>query len=656
MLSLQTGLTGLRASQAAMDVSANNIANADNQYYTRRDINFASLPTTNVFGFEIGSGVKVHSIQRAYTGVIADSIASNQSAQGLTKATLGYQTQIESIVSPGAGSLQNRLEEFYEELNALTTEPGNTLRRNLVVEKAQLMTTEIQEISNDFVRLKRSAFEEVRSEIEIVNSGLERIGQLTKSIRSRVSIGVPADELMNERDRLIDEIAQKIDVKITTFPDGQVKITGANNQLQIGEPGIQLTLEGLKDGEFQIGVKGVEGELKVGSGSLAAFQRINNEVIPEYQAQLESMTQELIRNVDNAHAQGVGREGSFRILAGRRTVSATDIPLSNAETQFPIESGKLYVSITDEFGESRLESIDIDVVSDSLEDVANKLTSIDGLNAIADPDTRLLSINSSPGSFFDFTGKLETLPDTTQITGTSAPRISGEYNGDINGEFRFEVISGGEVGVTEDMEIEIRDQNGFKITSIEVGKGYVAGSEIEIVDGVKVSFDSGNLNPGDRFTTEVVATPDESGLLVSLGINSFFEGNSAETIGINRELLENSDRLATSKTGAIGDSTNVINILSTRDLPLDTFGGLTLEENMLDVARRAGTQVKDLQTDATDLQRLRSQLDSERDSFAGVDQNEEFVKVLQYQRSYEMNARVITASNENLDVILGLLG
>ena len=639
-----------------MDVVANNIANADNKTFKRSDVGFATLQPTRHLGVELGHGVEVHSIKNAFTGVIANSISANRSSKSFTDSTLNFYNQIESILSPGEGSLHNRVANFFDQLSALTANPSSKSLRSHTIETAQSMTAEFHHVMEQMVQLKRSAFDQVRSEIESLNDRFAELHKVTSSIQAKRGTGNSISALTSDRDRLLNEISDKIDLNLKTLPNGQILAFAGNGQLAISETKVELSLDGRKSGDFEITSNVLNTNLKFGSGSLASYQWINNSVIPDYEAQLNNLSQEIMQAIDRVHSQGIGINGGFQSVTGSRSVEDPTEPLSKSSIAFPVVGGDMFVSTVDETGGKKLHRLTIDPRVDTLEDFAAKLFSVDGLNATIDPKTKTLSITTKPGMKFDFSGGIESEPDLNQFSGTSKPSLSGTYSGTQNNEFQFEAVSSGEVGVSENLTVQIRDKAGAVMKTVDIGKGYVAGSEIEITDGIKVTFDSGSLLAGDRFSAATVRKSDETGALVALGLNTFFQGTGATTFRVNDHLSDDPDMLATSKNGKSGDSANTINMLMVRDESRSNLDDLSIEQNILQLARRSGTQAQDLKMDSLNLETLRNQLELERTAVAGVDQSEELVKLMQLQKAYQMNAEVITASDENLDVLIALLG
>lgn len=155
------------------------------------------------------------------------------------------------------------------------------------------------------------------------------------------------------------------------------------------------------------------------------------------------------------------------------------------------------------------------------------------------------------------------------------------------------------------------------------------------------------------FTDHGVGTP-QTGLLTALGLNTFFVGTTAHDIAVNPRLLDDPNAFALSGTGQVGNEDNLGRLLALRDDPL--IGSRTLLEHVSDTISLAGEQVRELNIVRDNLTVVHGQLEVERESISGVDPNEETVRLLQYQRSYQAAARVISTVNQTLDDLLQMVG
>jgi flagellar hook-associated protein 1 FlgK len=158
----------------------------------------------------------------------------------------------------------------------------------------------------------------------------------------------------------------------------------------------------------------------------------------------------------------------------------------------------------------------------------------------------------------------------------------------------------------------------------------------------------------DDPNVEFYFSDDSSGVLASLGVNTFFTGTRLGNLGVNASLRENPGRLTTS-TGGIGN--DVQGILGLVELParnLPTLPGRTLrgqyEMAVNAVAQRTSTS----RSLADAFAQYAATLEAESLSQTGVNLDEEAAKMLQYQRAYQASARVIQTANDIFDVMLQL--
>ena len=171
-----------------------------------------------------------------------------------------------------------------------------------------------------------------------------------------------------------------------------------------------------------------------------------------------------------------------------------------------------------------------------------------------------------------------------------------------------------------------------------------------------ISFSSGTATDGDALSALIVSTPDTSGILTALGLNSFFVGSRPSDMRVNPMLIENPDRFAASKTGQFGDSTNLRSLVALRDSRFTVSSTQTFGEFVSELTARVGSQLKELQLVRDNLDLAGQRLRTDRESFSGVDPNEELVRMLQFQRSFQAAARHLAALDETLVDLLRILG
>ena len=252
------------------------------------------------------------------------------------------------------------------------------------------------------------------------------------------------------------------------------------------------------------------------------------------------------------------------------------------------------------------------------------------------------------------TGNFSTSPDTQAITGTTTPTFSGAYSGSSNDTLNFTVVGSGTIGSTPGLALEVRNGAGTLLTTLNIGQGYESGTDLPPVLGVKVKLTPGTVNNGDTFSLNVAADSDTVGLLPALGLNTFFVGSGAADLKVNPNILDHPEELALSKSGQPGDGTNLTQLIALRDRP--TLNGESFQRFLEDIIGNVGSQTQDMESRKSAFDSLAKELDTQRQSVSGIDPNEELMKLVQYQRSYQLSAQFVSVVKQTMDEVIRLVG
>lgn len=655
MFSLNVGVSAMQAYQQALQTVSNNIANGSTPGYHRQQVRFADRNPITVGTLQIGTGVDVTSIARVRSAVIEQSLTTNIWTQADVAAQLETLQRLETLMTPGEGAVHSRLQTVFDRLFELSSRPDDSVLRRQAVNAVQDMASEINALSTQMGRLQQMLDAEIQFAVATVNDLTEQIAALNRQIGIADNSGTLANDLRDQRDQLMGELAQLVDVRtwewagepdVAAFGSGGVPLSTQPVTISVVGGGADLQVQSDQSGQV----------LHFSGGRIAGLLAARNELIPQAQERLATFTAAFVREMDQLQATGLGLDGPFGWLESSRGVSDVNAPLAVADPAFPIRDGQLAITVTDlSTGERRLFSIAIDPATDSLSDVAAAIDALDHVNATVNPQTGKLSVFSDDGYAFDFAGRLETIPDLSGVTGTSESQFLGNYDGAANGELQFTVIGGGEVGVTPGLGVEVRDASGTLLTTLHVGAGYEPGAPLDLGDGVSVQFGPGTLNAGDTFDTLLIAAPDTAGILSALGLRTFFSGTEPGTLAVNQDLLNDPNRLSAGRSGLPGDAGNLSRFAELRESLLFDGGTLTLEEYLAESSALAGSNVQQFTTTLNHLETLGTQLNIDRESVSGVDPNEEMVKLLQYQRGFQSAAKLISVVNETLDELFALV-
>jgi flagellar hook-associated protein 1 FlgK len=183
-------------------------------------------------------------------------------------------------------------------------------------------------------------------------------------------------------------------------------------------------------------------------------------------------------------------------------------------------------------------------------------------------------------------------------------------------------------------------------------------AELDAIDGLTAGVSStGSLHLAAESTdVEFAFSGDTSGVLAALGINTFFTGSSAGTLGINEEVkgISNAAKFAASQGGVGEDSRNAERLAAFLDQPLESAGNASLSDlyNQLLNEITQGSSVA--HSVAEGFRVFEGTLEGQDQAVSGVSIDEEAIKMITLQRIYQASARYIQTITELLDVLVNL--
>ena len=213
---LQIAKSALHTNQYLINVAGQNIANANNKDYTRKVAEQQSkIPLTNITPGSMGTGVKIKEVKRVLDRFLEVQITKNQSKLSHWEATSKYLEQIERIFNSfGDASLNNSIDEFWAAWLDVSNNPSDPSARTALLEKSKNMEEYFNDTINSLEELQRRIDSEITEKVDEINSLSEKIASLNDEIY-QVEVGDNhANDLRDERDKLIKKLAQYIDITV----------------------------------------------------------------------------------------------------------------------------------------------------------------------------------------------------------------------------------------------------------------------------------------------------------------------------------------------------------------------------------------------------------------------------------------------------------
>ncbi len=305
---LNTASNAVTAYQAAISVTGQNIANTDNEDYSIQTAEFTTTSTVTSRGNIYGTGVTVASVANSVNQIIENALTSELSNQAALEEAQIYMSSIEDLFSEDSNdSLNTLLDAYWSSWEDLSNNPSGETEQNVVYDAGMALTERINAIEDALSDLTSDLDSEISSAITKVNGLAEQIAGLNMAITTAESAGGNANDLRDERNALVDDLGEHIDIDITVKEDGTYLITTCG--LPLVEDAISYDLSMKQGSVYWTGKSGNTYDITddISGGAIAGWIEVRDVVIPETQAEFDELATNLIWTLNYRHSQGAGQ-------------------------------------------------------------------------------------------------------------------------------------------------------------------------------------------------------------------------------------------------------------------------------------------------------------------------------------------------------------
>jgi len=219
---LEMAKRALNAQQAALYTTSHNISNANTVGYTRQRVNFGqlnSLSTSREPGgvvHGVGSGVEAGSIQRIRDQFLDTQFRKENSKLGYYDTRAVALRQMENLLNePTEEGLAFVMENFFNSLQDLTGSADHSGTRTVVAQRAEAVVETFRYLSNSMQDVQDDLHNQINVTAIDFNSILSQISAINNEIAGIEPHGLVPNDLYDERDRLIDELSEMVDIEVT---------------------------------------------------------------------------------------------------------------------------------------------------------------------------------------------------------------------------------------------------------------------------------------------------------------------------------------------------------------------------------------------------------------------------------------------------------
>ena len=247
---LNTAASGLAAARRGMDVVGQNIANQKTEGYTRQRVMTSSVAAVAQSGrFSVGAlpghGVSIDGVARLGDALLDARVRDSLGASGFWSNRAVAATTIErSLAEPTENGLAARLSKFWSGWQDLANTPDSGAAASSILESAKELASHIAGGYRTVATQWNNARASAERTVTEVNAAADQIAVLNTEIRDALASGRSANELMDQRSLLAQNVARMSGASATVESDGTMTVRLGGNALVAGSDARHLALDG----------------------------------------------------------------------------------------------------------------------------------------------------------------------------------------------------------------------------------------------------------------------------------------------------------------------------------------------------------------------------------------------------------------------------
>lgn len=556
---LATAASSLNLFSLGIQVSGNNIANANTPGYVRSHLEIASSPPYRLGNLLIGTGAYAAGIHQDVDQHLDSRIQAANGDFFLSNALGDAYKQLEdALQSLGDNNISANIGQFVGSLQAVVNQPENTALRAVTIDQAQSFADNIRLLRTRIGQLQEAQTQKITETVEQANQLIDTIQKLNPQISEIEANGLAANDagaLRSQRSEALNQLSQLIAIRTQERPDGGVEVFSGSDFLILGGSSQKLeTVPVSANGVITLHVQtsATHAQLNGSGGQLSGLIEGHDTVIQGFSDQLDRFTATVISELNRIHASGEGTKG-FTSVTGTNAVADSSAALNAAGLAFSPQNGSFNIKVRN--------------LGTGLTQTSNISVNLDGIGA----DTSLTSLQTA-------------LNAVGQVTAT----------------------------ITANGKLQLTAAPGYEI----------------------------------RFGD------DTCGTLAALGINTLFTGSNAADIQVNSVLKNDASFLATGQGGGPSDNRNAVQLASAFDVSVGSLNHLTISQFWNQVTAGVGESKAAQDAVGEGLQGFRDALTTQQAQLTGVNLDEELIRILQFQHSYQAAARIVSTVELLMNTLL----
>ncbi len=301
---LHVALTGLRAAQLRMDTASHNVSNANTPGYTRQRVDLAPRYPRTYQDMKVGTGVDVTDIGRIRDLFLDARYRSSVAASGTLDVRAEFLARAEGITGEPENGITAEMRALWDAFEDLSLDPSDHAARIAVYEQLDAVAVRINDVAGGFDALRAEASANMEAAIGELNQGLQEVADLNVAILEALTSGGTPNDLMDQRDRLVDRLSQLAGVSVRDEGNGSIAVSLGGISLVQGPAAKALTWDATTNQVLH-----PSGLAVVPGGEAGGYLQIITSDLPGLSADLDAFATALADALNTIHQSGFTSSG-----------------------------------------------------------------------------------------------------------------------------------------------------------------------------------------------------------------------------------------------------------------------------------------------------------------------------------------------------------
>ncbi|MSQ67316.1 MAG: flagellar hook-associated protein FlgK [Gammaproteobacteria bacterium] len=616
------GMSALVSNQRLLATAGHNIANANTEGYSRQTVSLAQRdPQYAGVGF-VGKGVEVSAITRTASEFLINNVRYSASSQSRAASYADFAGQVDNLLSDGTFS--PAMQKFFGSLQDVNNDPASIPARAVLLNSANTLTDRFQDLHTRLSTLSSNVNERLSADVDRLNSLASALSGLNQDIVGAfgASQGQPPNDLLDQRDQLLRQMSELVNLNATSEQDGSVNVYIGHGQLLVaGARTVKLavTPNALDGSRKEVSIVNSGGSSQISAalsgGTLAGTLQFREQVLEPARNAIGRLAVVLAETFNAQHQAGVDLTGT----RGAKVFTYSPPVVTGAATN----GGTLTVTI-DPTNLANLSTSDYTLTFDgtdyTLERLDNATTqtltgpgpfSVEGLvitpsATMAAGDIFQIQPTKYAARYLDVAvsdaqrwAVASPVKSTTTLANLGSAKVSAPM-----------VLDANNAALQTPVQLVFNSASTYQVNGVGPSLAYTSGANIDI-NGWRVQI-TDSPRTGDTF--QVAANPNGQ-----------------------------------------GDNTNGLRLLDLRMTGFMDGGSATYQDAFGRILGQTGSLTQQAQISRDSLKVQLDSSEAAREQVAGVNLDQEAADLIRYQQSYQAAAQVIAAADAAFQALIAAM-